>query len=313
MLQQLEDELGPQNYYTLGDHTVDHLDPVGRKKGLPNQYHFNGTHIYRIPNTVLDSDLLVSVAKLKTHKFSGVTLSLKNMVGITQGKEYLPHRRPGTPQDGGDSFPVRPSASYLAKIRLKQKLFAAIGQRQTDILRRAVHRFRPPRLPHEVRTQTIWGDWDGNDTIWRSTLDLNVILFHGDRNGIDLGRAARRYLAVIDGVVGMDHEAPMMGLPVDSKLLIMARDPVAGDTLATYLMGFDPSKISTIAGAAAPQCSALGEVALERSEVAGNVPLEAARCQFVPTKGWAVRLTPGPTQWPWATGRELATSGDLKS
>ena len=124
LFQALESMNGVQNYYTLGDHTIDHLDPSNKKPGMPNEYHKSGMHRYRIPNTVLDADLVVSVAKLKTHKFSGVTLCLKNAIGISQGKEYLPHRRPGTPFESGDSFPDYPSQGYVSRLRAKRALFA---------------------------------------------------------------------------------------------------------------------------------------------------------------------------------------------
>jgi uncharacterized protein (DUF362 family) len=41
-----------------------------------------------LPRTVLDSDYIVSVPKVKTHHWAGVTLSLKNMFGIVPGMKY---------------------------------------------------------------------------------------------------------------------------------------------------------------------------------------------------------------------------------
>ena len=41
-----------------------------------------------LPNTVLDSDFIVSMPKVKTHHWAGVTLSLKNMFGIVPGMKY---------------------------------------------------------------------------------------------------------------------------------------------------------------------------------------------------------------------------------
>lgn len=41
-----------------------------------------------LPRTVLDADLVVSMPKMKTHKWAGVTLSLKNMFGIVPGVKY---------------------------------------------------------------------------------------------------------------------------------------------------------------------------------------------------------------------------------
>ncbi len=44
-------------------------------------------HLY-FPETVLKADLLVSMPKLKTHHWAGVTLSLKNMFGLIPGAIY---------------------------------------------------------------------------------------------------------------------------------------------------------------------------------------------------------------------------------
>ena len=41
-----------------------------------------------LPRSVLDSDLIVSMPKVKTHHWAGVTLSLKNMFGILPGVKY---------------------------------------------------------------------------------------------------------------------------------------------------------------------------------------------------------------------------------
>jgi uncharacterized protein (DUF362 family) len=41
-----------------------------------------------LPRRVLDSDFIVSMPKVKTHHWAGVTLSLKNMFGIVPGMKY---------------------------------------------------------------------------------------------------------------------------------------------------------------------------------------------------------------------------------
>lgn len=41
-----------------------------------------------LPHTVLDCDLLVSVAKMKTHHWAGATLSMKNLFGVVPGAIY---------------------------------------------------------------------------------------------------------------------------------------------------------------------------------------------------------------------------------
>ena len=53
---------------------------------LPSRFTSLG-HLY-LPNTVLEADLVVSMPKLKTHHWAGVTLSMKNMFGVIPGSIY---------------------------------------------------------------------------------------------------------------------------------------------------------------------------------------------------------------------------------
>jgi uncharacterized protein (DUF362 family) len=41
-----------------------------------------------LPRTVLEADFVVSMPKIKTHHWSGVTLSMKNMFGVVPGNKY---------------------------------------------------------------------------------------------------------------------------------------------------------------------------------------------------------------------------------
>jgi uncharacterized protein (DUF362 family) len=50
--------------------------------------HYTGLRHFHLPETLLDADLLVSMPKLKTHHWAGVTLSLKNMFGCIPGAIY---------------------------------------------------------------------------------------------------------------------------------------------------------------------------------------------------------------------------------
>ena len=47
----------------------------------------NEKEIY-LPNTALGADLIVSLAKMKTHHWAGVTLSMKNLFGLVPGSVY---------------------------------------------------------------------------------------------------------------------------------------------------------------------------------------------------------------------------------
>ena len=49
---------------------------------------YSGLRHLWLPKTVLEADFIVSMPKVKTHHWAGVTLSLKNMFGIVPGLKY---------------------------------------------------------------------------------------------------------------------------------------------------------------------------------------------------------------------------------
>ncbi|HUP01913.1 MAG TPA: DUF362 domain-containing protein [Gemmatimonadota bacterium] len=55
---------------------------------VPLRSRFTGLRELYLPETVLGADLLVSIPKMKTHHWAGVTLSLKNMFGVVPGAVY---------------------------------------------------------------------------------------------------------------------------------------------------------------------------------------------------------------------------------
>jgi len=61
------------------------LDDIRRK---PLQSDFMGIDSLYFAETVLRADLLVSMPKLKTHHWAGMTLSMKNLFGIVPGIKY---------------------------------------------------------------------------------------------------------------------------------------------------------------------------------------------------------------------------------
>jgi len=52
------------------------------------QANYSGLGHLWLPRTVLAADFIVSMPKVKTHHWTGVTLSMKNMFGIVPGSRY---------------------------------------------------------------------------------------------------------------------------------------------------------------------------------------------------------------------------------
>ena len=85
-------------------------------------------------------------------------------------------------------------------------------------------------------------------------------------------------LGVIDGFVGMEGNGPVGGDPVDARIALASRDPLAMDTLATKLMGFDPDKIMYLTAMAR---AGMGQGDLSRVQVLGT-PAEQCQYHFKP-------------------------------
>lgn len=65
------------------DLNYDDLKPASVKDGW-----FPGVEHIWLPKTALEADLIVSVPKMKIHHWSGVSLSLKNLLGLFPGSRY---------------------------------------------------------------------------------------------------------------------------------------------------------------------------------------------------------------------------------
>src|ERR687891_185304 len=76
-------------YDVIKEHRIRYVDlntdDVRRTKLKSSFTHF---HQLFLPETLYNADLLVSMPKLKTHHWAGVTLSLKNMFGVVPGAVY---------------------------------------------------------------------------------------------------------------------------------------------------------------------------------------------------------------------------------
>ena len=55
---------------------------------VPMRATYTGVEHLWLPRTVLESDFVVSMPKIKTHHWAGVTLSMKNMFGVVPGTKY---------------------------------------------------------------------------------------------------------------------------------------------------------------------------------------------------------------------------------
>jgi len=85
-------------------------------------------------------------------------------------------------------------------------------------------------------------------------------------------------LGVIDGFEAMEGNGPTSGTPVDARITLASRDPLAMDVLATKIMGFDPGKIMYLTAMAE---AGMGQGDPEKIKVVGT-PLGQCQYHFKP-------------------------------
>jgi uncharacterized protein (DUF362 family) len=251
--------------------------------GFTARHHSEGKHEYLLARIALDADLFVNLPKLKTHKKVGITLSLKNLVGINGDKNYLPHFSMGTPRSGGDELPDDGfSAGLQARGIHAFKRVLSAAPSVGVLLGPAAKRIGTAvfgATEDVVRS----GNWHGNDTAWRMVHDLNKILFHYDGDGQRRSRPLR-YLSIADGIIAGEGNGPMEADALPCGVLLAGTNPVAVDWVGAALMGFDWKKIPMIREAFAPSELPLTEFGPESIEI---LPELGAAFRFRPHFGWA--------------------------
>lgn len=206
-----------------------------RLKQAHNQQH----HYYLLPKDIINASVFINLPKLKTHKKAGLTCALKNLVGTVGLKDYLPHFRVGSPKNGGDEYP---DGNWLWDLRWwfghkEWEFEGGVLKQVLWIMERACGLgLRFSRFPREYQS-VAGGSWYGNDTLWRTILDLNRVLLYS---------STQKYFAIVDGLIAGHKESPLCPTPLFTGFCLGAKNPVALDAVASALLGFDFNKIHQI-------------------------------------------------------------------
>jgi uncharacterized protein (DUF362 family) len=213
-----------------------------------NLAHDGINNIYRVSRTVLESDVFINLPKLKTHKKSGITCCLKNLVGVNTYKNYLPHYSIGSPDDEGDQFPIK-----SIKNTLESKLLTFTKQHilMNPVLAKIISPiFKLGKVIFgETNNIVRSGNWYGNDTLWRMIIDLNKIVLYSNPDGTmkeDNLINRKIYIGIVDAVICGEKNGPKSPDPKKLSYLIYGTNPVAIDATASCLMSFNPLKIPAI-------------------------------------------------------------------
>ena len=163
---------------------------------VANAGKFSRLKTLTFPAVLQQVDLIISLAKLKTHHWAGVTLSLKNLFGVMPGSIY------GWPKN----------------------------------------------VLHQAGIQPCI---------------------------LDIAATVKPHFAIVDGIVGMEGDGPIMGTPKQAGVLVMGRNLTAVDATCTRIMGIDPFLVDYLAAAD----GFLGPLAASDIMQRGEV-LEAVRTNF---------------------------------
>ena len=203
--------------------------------------HARGRHQYLVARPIIEAEVVINLPKLKTHKKAGVTCALKNLIGINGNKEYLPHHRIGGSSTGGDCYPggspIKLALEHTLDRKNKTTSMAAgrLWQTVATQLERAAH-----LMGDRVGVE---GSWHGNDTIWRTCLDLNRILLYGRSDASVAESPQRRVIHIVDSVVAGQGDGPLAPEPLPLAVLLAGENAAAVDWVSAQLLGYDPQRI----------------------------------------------------------------------
>jgi uncharacterized protein (DUF362 family) len=157
---------------------------------------FTGLGELSLPRAILEADVVVSMPKLKTHHWAGLTCGMKNLFGVVPGAAY------GWPKNLLHVRGIVPSI-------------------------------------------------------------------------LDLAATVRPNFTIVDGVVGMEGDGPIMGQPRAVGLIAMGPDVVAVDSTCARIIGIDPMKVPYLSVAA----EFLGNLTSDKIDQRGE-PLQRYQTQF---------------------------------
>lgn len=213
---------------------VTNYDPAALLK-----HHRPGIHEYCVTRRILEADVILNVAKLKSHRKAGMTGCLKNLVGINGHKSFLPHHRRGPASQGHDEYP---RANALKSVRTSiEELRDVASSRSSQVLFSVLHKI--PDLVLALGDRISEGSWFGNDTLWRTILDLNRIARYADRDGRIKSSPQRRIFCMVDAVTAGEGEGPLEPSDLRCGAAFAGMNPLVVDAAAARFMGLNVDEI----------------------------------------------------------------------
>lgn len=202
--------------------------------------HNFGTHKYCIRKDVLEYDTIITLPKIKTHQKSGLTNSLKILVGINGDKDYLPHHRIGALGHGGDCY-----KGYNPLRKLSELILDEANRNRGKRKYKFYSYFSAAlwRLSLPKPEQNLAAGWYGNDTVWRMVMDLNLVAIFGKKDGTIADKPQRTLYTLCDGIIGGEGNGPLSPDPLPLGIISFSNDSYLMDEIIGYLFRMNIEKI----------------------------------------------------------------------
>lgn len=175
-----------------------------------------------------------------------MTACAKNYVGIVLRKECLPHHTLGSLLEQGDEHLKKSVIKNVADWFLDQWNIAAYtNSKLTALYRRIFDRLEGYNAFY-CREHFSEGNWYGNDTIWRTVVNLNRIVRYASKVGVLEQTLQRSIFNICDMIISGEKEGPMLPSPKPMGIIMMGESGAALDCVICRIVGFDAAKVKYI-------------------------------------------------------------------
>lgn len=250
-------------------------------------YHHDTLHTYEISKAPIMADVIINIPKPKTHRLAGMTAAIKNMVGITYDKACLPHRKEGDKESGGDTYMKKSiwknwMQYFDEKMTISSKSGNFMSTWVYDKIMKICYIMGCITTGDKYRI----GSWYGNDTIWRTSIDLNYILLHADKGGVIHDEIQRKVITIADMIVSGQGSGPVAPHPKPLGLIMMTDNSLLFDRVMCEVMGFDKNKIEMFCNSLAYRHMGYKSESEMEKEIVNYNGSEVALKDFKPKQEW---------------------------
>ena len=253
-----------------------------------HEHHNLEKHEYLIATDILEADVIINLPKPKSHRKAGMTACLKNFIGVNTKKEYIPHHRNGNVKSGGDEYP---ESSIIKKLESTVKNYAYTKNFFLKVVRLSLKAV----LKITKKNKYMEGSWYGNDTIWRSILDINKIVLYANKKGKMTSKKQRVVFNLADMIISGEKEGPLLPTNKEVGMIVASLNSLNMDSVICNIMGFSNDKIKYISNGYKLKKYVLSEsrdfkIFASKKQVKD---LTNYNHHFIPSNGWKDYLLEG--------------------